>query len=217
MWLNAPLWRTGTSYPRFDRVWCRHQKWSNCLKRDLMGHTENLVKWILLIVLPVNTLKSVFSWIMQCHWTKEGQDIIDVCVFVTPGSGVILDFIESWSLSPPLILNLTFYVFLHIKGIQHQTGFTFGRLGHALGVMGLVGAGGGVKSVRLSVAQSPEPLDEMPSNLMCELLTWMGSATALLLDLGPGGGAKRSNIVKFQWQSQFQRFLNQTLYFFYHI
>ena len=29
--------------------------------------------------------------------------------------------------------------------------------------------------------------------------------------LGPWGGAKRSNIVIFQLQSQFQRFLNQTL------
>ena len=29
--------------------------------------------------------------------------------------------------------------------------------------------------------------------------------------LGPWGGAKRSNIIKFQLQSQFQRFLNQTL------
>ena len=29
--------------------------------------------------------------------------------------------------------------------------------------------------------------------------------------LGPGEGQKRSNIIKFQLQSQFQRFLNQTL------
>ena len=29
--------------------------------------------------------------------------------------------------------------------------------------------------------------------------------------LGPSGGAKRSNIIKFQLQSQFQRFFNQTL------
>ena len=32
--------------------------------------------------------------------------------------------------------------------------------------------------------------------------------------LGPWGGAKRSNIIKSQLQSQFQRFLNQTLYIF---
>ena len=32
--------------------------------------------------------------------------------------------------------------------------------------------------------------------------------------LGPWGGAKRSNIIKSELQSQFQRFLNQTLYIF---
>ena len=43
----------------------------------------------------------------------------------------------------------------------------------------------------------------------------MGRATALFFfwprPLGPWGGAKRSNIIKFQLLSQFQRFLNQTL------
>ena len=42
----------------------------------------------------------------------------------------------------------------------------------------------------------------------------MGRATAHFFwpcPLGPWGGAKRSNIIKFQLQSQFQRFLNQTL------
>ena len=33
--------------------------------------------------------------------------------------------------------------------------------------------------------------------------------------LGPWGGAKRSNIIKSELQSQFQRFLNQTLYITY--
>ena len=32
--------------------------------------------------------------------------------------------------------------------------------------------------------------------------------------LGPWGGAKRSNIIKAELQSQFQRFLNQTLCIF---
>ena len=32
--------------------------------------------------------------------------------------------------------------------------------------------------------------------------------------LGPWGGAKRSNIIKSELQSQFQRFLNQTLCIF---
>ena len=35
--------------------------------------------------------------------------------------------------------------------------------------------------------------------------------------LGPWGGAKRSNIIKFQLQSQFQRFFNQTLCVFSHM
>ena len=42
----------------------------------------------------------------------------------------------------------------------------------------------------------------------------MGRASAHFFwpcPLGPRGGAKRSNIIKIQLQSQFQRFLNQTL------
>ena len=42
----------------------------------------------------------------------------------------------------------------------------------------------------------------------------MGRATSNIFfarPLGPWGGAKRSNIIKFQLQSQFQRFLCQTL------
>ena len=76
-------------------------------------------------------------------------------------------------------------------------------------------------SVHLSICPSvtlppPKPLEEIQPNLVCELLTWMGCATALFLPrpLGPRGGAKRSSIVKFQIQlqllSQFQIFLNQT-------
>ena len=60
----------------------------------------------------------------------------------------------------------------------------------------------------------PKPLDEIQPNLVCELLTYKGPATAkLFLDPPPGarGGIKRSNIIKFQLQSQFQRFLYQTL------
>ena len=51
----------------------------------------------------------------------------------------------------------------------------------------------------------------------------MGCATAHFFwprPLGPWGGAKRSNIIniiKFQLQSQFQRFFNQTLCVFSHI
>ena len=35
--------------------------------------------------------------------------------------------------------------------------------------------------------------------------------------LGPWGGAKRSNIIKSELQSQFQRFLNQTFRIFSHM
>ena len=54
-------------------------------------------------------------------------------------------------------------------------------------------------------------------NLVCELLTRMGRATARFLGptpWGPGEGPKGQislNIIKFQLQRQFQRFLNQTL------
>ena len=82
-----------------------------------------------------------------------------------------------------------------------------------------LGSWGGAKrfvcpSVCLSVMLSPpKPLDEIQPNFVCELFTWMGRATAhfLPVPLGPAEGQKRSNIIKFQLQSQFQRFLNQTL------
>ena len=76
-------------------------------------------------------------------------------------------------------------------------------------------------SVRLSVTLSPpKPLDDIQSNLVCELLTWKGCATAHFFcpppppPWGPGEGPKGQillNIIKFLLQSQFQRFLNQTL------
>ena len=40
---------------------------------------------------------------------------------------------------------------------------------------------------------------------------WHMQRHNFLVTLGPWGGAKRSNIIKSQSQSQFQRFLNQTL------
>ena len=63
----------------------------------------------------------------------------------------------------------------------------------------------------------PKPLDEIQPNLVCELLTCIGCATAHFFGpapWGPGEGPKGQiylNIIKFQLQSQFQRFLNQTL------
>ena len=72
------------------------------------------------------------------------------------------------------------------------------------------------KNLAMGILQSPpsvtlsppKPLDGIQPNLVCELLTCMGHATAQFFwqgPLGPWGGAKRSNII------QFQIFLNQTL------
>ena len=50
--------------------------------------------------------------------------------------------------------------------------------------------------------------------MVCELLTSMANATDNFFGphpLGPWGGAKRSNIIKSQSQSQIQSFFNQTL------
>ena len=49
-------------------------------------------------------------------------------------------------------------------------------------------------------------------NGVCKGTFFLGPAP-----LGPWGGAKRSNIIKFQLQSQFQRFFNQTLCVFSHM
>ena len=80
-------------------------------------------------------------------------------------------------------------------------------------------------SVRASVTLSPfKPLDEIQPNLVYELLTWIGCATAHIFfappPWGPGEGPKGQislNIIKFQSQSQFQRFFNQTLCVFSHM
>ena len=68
-------------------------------------------------------------------------------------------------------------------------------------------------SLCLSVKLSPpKPLDEILPNLVCELLTWMGRATAHFFGPAPWEGPKGQislNIIKFQLQSQFQRFFNQ--------
>ena len=66
-------------------------------------------------------------------------------------------------------------------------------------------------SVRLS---PPKSLDEIQPYFVCELLTYMEHTTAQFFwprPLGSWGEEKRSNIIKFQLQSQFQRFSNQTL------
>ena len=72
-----------------------------------------------------------------------------------------------------------------------------------------------IPSCCLSVMLSrPKPLDEIKPNLVFELLNEWGAQHNFFFwprPLGPWGGVKRSNIIKFQLQSQFQRFLFQTL------
>ena len=97
-------------------------------------------------------------------------------------------------------------VFTNERYKTYQTGVLFCRLGHALGVgLGVHRGQNQIPSCCLSVMLSPpKPLDEIQPNLVCELLTWMGPTTE---------GVKRSNIIKFQLQSQFhfQSLLFQTL------
>ena len=93
-------------------------------------------------------------------------------------------------------------ILTHEKYKTYQTGFSFGRLGHAqgsdLGVRG--GLGGGVKFFFAKFNQ-----------FWCVsyLHEWHMHRHRFLgpRPLGPWGGAKRSNIIKSQLQNQFQRFL----------
>ena len=85
----------------------------------------------------------------------------------------------------------------------YQTGFSFGRLGHAPGV-GLRGTVGGL-GVKNFVICSVSYLHEWHMHRR----HFLGPRP-----LGPWGGAKRSNIIKSELHSQFQRFLNQTLCIF---
>ena len=88
----------------------------------------------------------------------------------------------------------------------YQTGFSFSRLGHAPGV-GLGGTRGGWGVQKLFFPKFNQIW--CVSNLHewhMQQHNFFGSHP-----LGPWGGAKRSNIIKSQSQSQFQRFFNQTL------
>ena len=91
----------------------------------------------------------------------------------------------------------------------YQTGFSFGRLGHAPGV-GLGGTVGGWESQKNFFPQF--------NQVWCVsyLHEWHMHRCHFLgpRPLGPLGGAKRSNIIKSELQSQFQRFLNETLCIF---
>ena len=98
----------------------------------------------------------------------------------------------------------------------YQTGFSFGRLGHAPGVglsgtlggLGLGGGGGG----------GSKNLFSKFNQIWCVsyLHEWHMHRHKFLgtRPLGPWEGTKRSNIIKTELLSQFQRFLNQTLCIF---
>ena len=94
----------------------------------------------------------------------------------------------------------------------YQTGFSFGRLGHAPGV----GLGGTVGGCGVKNYFFPKF-----NQIWCVsyLHEWHMKRHHFLgpRPLGPWGGAKRSNIIKSELQSQFQRFLNQTLCNFSHM
>ena len=96
------------------------------------------------------------------------------------------------------------------KGYKtYQTGFSFGRLGHApgVGLGGTVRVGGVKKNVFPKFNQ-----------IWCvsELHEWHMQRHHFLgpCPLGPRGGAKWSNTIKPELQSQFQRFFNQTFCIF---
>ena len=88
----------------------------------------------------------------------------------------------------------------------YQTGFLFDRLGHAPGVR----FGGTVGGWVVQKIFFPKF-----NQIWCVsyLHQWHMQRDNFFgpHPLGPWGGAKRSNIIKSQSQSQFQRFLNQTL------
>ena len=88
----------------------------------------------------------------------------------------------------------------------YQTGFSFGHLSHAPGVGR--GYSGGVE-------WSKQFFFPKFNQIWCVsyLHGWHMQQNNFLgpHPLGPWGGAKRSNIIKSQSQSQFKRFLNQTL------
>ena len=105
------------------------------------------------------------------------------------------------------------YLLTHERYKTYQTGFSFGGLGHALavGLGGTVGSwGGGGGGWGGSNFFFTKFNQIWCVSLFNELHThwhhFLGPRP-----LGPWGGAKRSKIIKSELQSQFQRFLNQTL------
>ena len=94
----------------------------------------------------------------------------------------------------------------------YQTGFSFGRLGHAPGVgLGGTVGGCGVKKIFFPKFNQIWCVSYLHEWHMQRHLFWGPRP------LEPWGGAKRSNIIKSELHSQFQRFLNQTLCIFSHM
>ena len=96
----------------------------------------------------------------------------------------------------------------HERYETYQTGFSFGRLGHAPGL----GLRGTVRGLGVIFFFSKF------NKIWCAsyLHKWHMHRHNLLgpRPLGPWGGAKRFNIIESELQSQLQRFLNQTLCIF---
>ena len=87
----------------------------------------------------------------------------------------------------------------------YQTGFSFRRLGHVPGV-GLGGTMGGWGSKNFFPKFNQIWCVSYLHEWHMQRHNFLGPRL-----LGPWGGAKRSNIIKSQLQSQFQRFLIKTL------
>ena len=105
-------------------------------------------------------------------------------------------------------LNQTLCLLTNERYKTYQMEFSFGRLGYAPGV-GLGGTVGGWGSKKCFPKFN---------QIWCVsyLHEWHMQRHYFLgpHPLGPRGGAKRSNIIKSELQSQFQRSLNQTLCIF---
>ena len=97
----------------------------------------------------------------------------------------------------------TLYVFDQLKDIKYKKGFLFSRHGHAPGV----GLWGARDQFCLSL---PKPLDEIQTNLVCELFTWIGRAQAHFSS--PLGALQRRQKVKYHlinYKANFKDFITK--------
>ena len=92
-----------------------------------------------------------------------------------------------------------------MKDIKHIRQDFHLAWGHAPGV-GLGGTVGGGRGVKKKSEIQPDLVLSYLHECHMQRRHFMGPRP-----LGPWGGAKRSNIIKSEIQSQFQRFFNQTL------